>query len=528
MDDALSRLTRAIARIGEELRARRKKKRPQRPSGPRPSGPNANKGCGTGAGGFGAGNSCAKEDGRPNAPTSPVMRPVNAKADMAKAKAMKEKAAKKQAAKIAADKARAEAYRPIKEAKAAAKSKQKRIEKLRKAAAERKAAKGERDAAEMKAAAEAAAAKRAAMLQKIRVKKANEQIKIVEKPPSVFSGAASNVAKSAGETEVEFQIRRHKHDLDKLHSEADKIDSHYADRVSATHKELDLLNAARNDHSRDSVMFNSRNSEWHEKNNKIWDAIAKKREELDSLAGERDGRIHDLVGEFTVAYSGGTARVSTNPSDYKFETKPGVSGQDIAGAKESLKGVWGWLSRVASPKHEATIARQKLIFRSGGGGSHNGRDEEVTIGIQAKSTLRKTGVHEYGHAMENADARTMRALDEDFTKRAEAFMSQEKGARIMGLDGVSYYECVYKAGEKRQDLVGEALYAPSHLGYARRYSDCGYDQATRQEHKNDPRFGRGTEVFSTGIESVYREPSQFRKRARHGFDLSILIIAGRL
>lgn len=526
MDDALSDLIRAVERIEEEHRARRrKKKRPQRPSGPRPSGPNANKGCGTGAGGFGAGNSCAKEDGIPNRPTSPVMRPVNAKADMAKAKAMKEKAAKKQAAKIAADKAKADANRPAKEAKAAAKAKQKKIEKLRQAAAERKAAKGEREAAEKQAAAEAAAAKRAAMLQKIRIKKANEQIKIVEKPPSIFSGSASSVSKSAGETEVEFQIRRHKHDLDKLHSEAEKIEAQYYDRTNEIHKELGVLNDARNAHSHDRVMFNSRNSEWHEQNNKLSDAIAKKREALDEQSRERDKRIHDLVGEFTVSYNGGTARVSTNPADYKFQAKPGVSADDVADAKESLKGVWGWLSRVASPKHSATIARQKIIFRAGGGGSHNGVDEEVTIGIHAKSTTSKTGVHEYGHAIENADARTMRALDEDFTKRHDAFVSQEKGARIMGIDGCTYYECVYKAGEKRQDLD---LYAPSHLGYARRYSDCGYDEATRKEHPNDPRYGRGTEVFSTGIESVYREPSYFRRRARHGFDLSVLIIAGRL
>jgi hypothetical protein len=86
---------------------------------------------------------------------------------------------------------------------------------------------------------------------------------------------------------------------------------------------------------------------------------------------------------------------------------------------------------------------------------------------------------------------------------------------------------VYGPGEQRQNL---ALEAPSLLGYARRYSDCQYDAATRQRFSNNStgRFSGGTEVFSTGVESVYREPTDFRKRARHGFDLTVLILAGLL
>lgn len=218
MDDALSDLHRALLRAASEIRASkgRKKKRPKKPGSPAKTGPG--KGCGTGAGGFKAGNNCAKEDGIPQ-PAS-ALKPVNKKADIAYAKAMKEKAAKKQAAKIAADKARAEAYRPIKEAKAAAKSKQKRIEKLRKAAAERKAEKGERDAAEMKAAAEAAAAKRAAMLQKIRVKKANERIQVVGTPKSIKQEIDELKARIASDklkvVETPKSIREELDDLKKL------------------------------------------------------------------------------------------------------------------------------------------------------------------------------------------------------------------------------------------------------------------------------------------------------------------------
>lgn len=532
MDDALSDLIRAVERIEEEHRARRrKKKRPQRPSGPRPSGPNANKGCGTGAGGFGAGNSCAKEDGIPNRPTSPVMRPVNAKADMAKAKAMKEKAAKKQAAKIAADKAKAEANRPAKEAKAAAKAKQKKIEKLRQAAAERKAAKGEREAAEKQAAAQAAASKRAAMLQKIRVKKANEQIKIVPKPQSLFSGTGSNVQRQAGEIETEFVKRKYGEDLKKFHSEAERIESEHLDAVEALGKKRDSITAA----------VASKESEMHAHFMGGGDqkAAAQMRDELHRLReqqseaykairdaeAKRDSRLHDLVGEFTRAHAGDTVSLNTQDVAGKLQAPSSKRTKD---SEKYIAKAWQWFSRVASPAHKQAFESTSVEFRGGGGGSHNMNERKITVGTDdTGDSIVRTAVHEYGHAIESHRHQTMRAVAEDYMTRRGDFMAKNHGSKIMGIDGVSFYECVYGPGELRKNLQ---LSAPSHLGYARRYSDCGYDESIRKSRANDQtgRYAGGTEVYSTGVEHLYFEPSSFRRRARHGFDITLLILAGRL
>jgi len=216
VDDALSDLHRALLRAVGEIRASkgRKKKRPKKPGSPAKTGPG--KGCGTGAGGFKAGNNCAKEDGIPQ-PAS-ALKPVNKKADIAYAKAAKAKALAKQQAKEAAAKAKSEAYQ--KSPAYLSKQKQKRIDSLRRKAAQKKAEKGEREAAEMKAAAEAAAAKRAAMLQKIRIKKANEQIKIAGTPKSIKQEIEELKARIASDklkvVETPKSIREELDDLKKL------------------------------------------------------------------------------------------------------------------------------------------------------------------------------------------------------------------------------------------------------------------------------------------------------------------------
>jgi hypothetical protein len=528
--DVLAELRAALERFAEFRRRSGgpRKQKKVKVANRRPAKMGASAGCGTGAGGFKAGNNCAVEDGIPRKPLSQggALKGANAKGDLARAKAMREKAAAKKAKKEAADKAKSAATRPQREAarleRKKSAEKQKRIDELRRAAAERKAQKGERDAAEKQAASEAAAAKKTAMLQKIRIKKANEQLKVVEKPPSIFSGQAAQATKNAGETEVEFQIRRHKQDLDKLHSESARIEADYDARIAKTQSDIDKLGDSLRSHERDQVMFNSNRDAWNSKHEEIKDSIKQQQATLKAHEAERDNKLHALVGEFTRSYAGGTASVSADVKDYKISAQPKVSQEDYEDAKSALKDAWRWLSRVAAPKHSKTIARQTIAIRTGGG-SHSGSNEEVTIGAQDRGTTRKTAVHEYGHAIENADARTLRALDEDFTKRANDFLANEKGSRIMGMDAVPFYECLYKAREQRQHLD---IYAPSHLGYARRYSDCGYSQKKRQEHPNNPRVNRGTEVFSTGIESIYREPAAFRRRARHGFDLSVLILAG--
>ena len=557
MDDALSRLTRAIARIGEELRARRKKKRPQRPSGPRPSGPNANKGCGTGAGGFGAGNSCAKEDGRPNAPTSPVMRPVNAKADMAKAKAMKEKAAKKQAAKIAADKARAEAYRPIKEAKAAAKSKQKRIEKLRKAAAERKAEKGERDAAEMKAAAEAAAAKRAAMLQKIRVKRANEQIKIVERPADKYRGEVdSSVTKSDGETQFSFAKRRVEKDLETLHKEMDAAEKRAENRrqeVFARIKQLeDEYRKTAKDVSSAQDRFLKSKTKDNEKQLEIAaSAVEEAKKRLSSAYRERDFidsdltvEHHDLVSEFVKSHGKGLSQFKAEDQFLDPAHLKKTSSIFAKSFQENAKAAWAFLSKVAAPIHQAKGRAVKLQLDTKGGDAEYIEKTEVArhgvYGDGAHNTSTGTIVHEIAHGLHYGpkpetspmpvptslklpSAKQARDWIESPGYKARLAIKEDYDARIAELSSRSQQgieQIVYHKDRENYKLwkpKGEKRQRESYLGYAHQYADAENGNATG-----------ATEVISMGVETLYRNPRMFRKDYRSHFDLTILFLAGRL
>lgn len=458
------------------------------------------------------------------------MRPVNAKADMAKAKAMKEKAAKKQAAKIAADKAKSAAYK--KSPAYLKKQKQKQIDSLRRKASEKKREKGEREAAEKQAAAEAAAAKRAALLQKIRVKKANEQIKIVEKPPGIFSGAGSNIQKKPGELETEFVKRKYADDIKKFHSEADRIESETMDTLDVLNKRRDSVDAsvmAKEEElhaafmgglgdAKESVRLRGQLAELRKKQNEAY-------KDIRDAYVERDRRLHDLVGEFTEAHAAGKVSLDSTNIAGKFESPKSARAQ---GMEKKLEAAWNWFSRVAAPAHKDAFDTTTIEFRAGGGGSHSMENKKITIGTDVSDdSLLRTTVHEYGHAIESRRSATMNAVADDYMQRRSDFMAQERGAKILGIDGCKYYECVYKHHEKRQDLD---LYAPSHLGYASRYSDCGYDEVTRKKYASNQtgRYKGGTEVYSTGVEYLYFQPSAFRKRAKHGFDITLLILSGRL
>lgn len=139
-----------------EYRRKRWRKKPKKPGSPASVGPG--KGCGTGKGGFKAGNNCAKEDGIPN-------KPLHAGGALKKSNPAQDKALYAQAK--------------------AAQDKRLKIAALKKAAAAKKAAKD--SAAQSQAAADKAAAdkKKAAMLQKIRVGKANQKIAVVGTPKSI-------------------------------------------------------------------------------------------------------------------------------------------------------------------------------------------------------------------------------------------------------------------------------------------------------------------------------------------------------
>jgi hypothetical protein len=218
--DELADLIAALARFEERARKPKKRKKVKTTGRPAKMGPSA--GCGTGSGGFKAGNNCAKEDGIPQRPLSQggALKGANAKDDFARAKALKEKAAAKKAKKEAADKAKSIATKPQREAakveRKRAVEKQAKIDELRRAAAERKAQKGERDAAERKAAQEAADKKRSEMLQKIRITKANKKLEVAGYPKSIKQEIDELKLKKASQSLKVVESPSVKNELDEL------------------------------------------------------------------------------------------------------------------------------------------------------------------------------------------------------------------------------------------------------------------------------------------------------------------------
>lgn len=168
LDRLLAAISRAALAFSEQrarmggMRKPKAKKRPGKVGRVNKFKNSAGTGCGTGAGGFKAGNNCQKEDGVPNKTQSPysALKQPNAKAAKQKAAAMKQKAAIKQAKKLAKDK-------------------QTSIQAKQKKAALRKKEKEAKAAEEAKQRAEALAKKKAEMLKVIRKKRANEKLNIL-------------------------------------------------------------------------------------------------------------------------------------------------------------------------------------------------------------------------------------------------------------------------------------------------------------------------------------------------------------
>jgi hypothetical protein len=218
--DELADLIAALARFEERARKPKKRKKVRTTGRPAKTGPSA--GCGTGSGGFKAGNNCAKEDGIPQRPLSQggALKGANAKDDFARAKALKEKAVAKKAKKEADAKAKSIATKPQRDKarvdRKRAAEKQAKIDELRRAAAERKAQKGERDAAERKAAQEAADKKRSEMLQKIRIKKANEKLTVAGTPKSIKQEIDELKLKKASQSLKVVESPSVKNELDEL------------------------------------------------------------------------------------------------------------------------------------------------------------------------------------------------------------------------------------------------------------------------------------------------------------------------
>ncbi|NBW09351.1 MAG: hypothetical protein EBR82_15130 [Caulobacteraceae bacterium] len=572
--DPLAELRAALERLAEFRRRAGgpRKQKKVKVANRRPAKMGASAGCGTGAGGFKAGNNCAIEDGIPRKPLSQggALKSANAKDDLARAKAMREKAAAKKAKKEAADKAKSEATRPQREAarleRKKSAEKQKRIGELRRTAAERKAQKGERDAAEKQSAAEAAAAKKAAMLQKIRIKKANEQLKVIEKPADRFSGQVDeSIKKLPGETQVDFAKRRIDADMKRLHEEMDALETRLAsERMALLQKKIDLDEAAANaQRQKQAYAQKIIGTDRHPRNptkdeTKEYDRLSgeltkamKEREEnlkrLDLLEKKYNDEAHELISDFVKSHNGGS--LSKFDTDAQFANPDHIEKTRSMFAKQfkdNAKEAWSFLSKVSSPIHQQKGSDVKVKLDTDAGGA----DYDDIAQVARHGTLGSNGnyhtsaaviVHEVAHGL-HYGPRAPRLFDQQGRPMPDA---QEKGIEWMNAPGYrarlaikeDYDARVAKLRAENNGELENVVYHPerqnyrlwvpkgqhrrprdeSYLGYANQYADS--------ENGNET---GATEVISVGVEQMFRSARRFRSSHGSHFDLTLLFLAGRL
>jgi hypothetical protein len=512
-------------RMGSPRAPKKNKKSKARPGRPAKVGPSA--GCGTGSGGFKTGNNCAKEDGIPRKPFS--MGGALKQGPKGELQAVKAQIAVKQA------------KAAIKQQKQQAKDKQTSLAAKKSKAAIRKKEKEGKAAEAQKQTDAAAAAKKKAMLQKIRVKKANEKIQVTEKdfglapaPPPMF-GRRDNLPQNPGETVVEWKTRTVKKDLEKFHAETDKLEKQYNNAIAdqndkALQAERDHMAAA--EKYRNALLSNDKNqaSISLRESTDLRGVIEASKKEAKRLEKEMAEQHHAMVAKFTHAHGGGPAQTIDTSAMPPPAKAIGVSNADEKAGIVAVNEARAWLNKIVPKSRYSEIPLNKVhLTRAEGGGSHAGQTKEILVGVKGISTgglpedlVKKTTIHEYGHAIEDGSPDTMRALAEDYWKRVDSYRASNPGGiKYFKHSQCSYYEAPAPIDSRsRPGENGESL-----LGYSRRYSDFGYDAANRGANPS-PRKAGGTEAFSTGIEHLYRNPSEFRKKARSHYDLTLLVLAG--
>ena len=553
--DALADLIATLARFEERARKPKKRKKVKSTGRPAKMGPSA--GCGTGSGGFKAGNNCAKEDGIPQRPLSQggALKGANAKDDFARAKALKEKAAAKKAKNEAAAKAKSIATKPQREAEKLARKKsaekQDKIDELRRAAAERKAQKGERDAAERKAAQQAADKKRAEMLQKIRIKEANKKLDIIEKPADKFSGEVdTTVAKNAGETQFDFAKRRIDADLKKLHSEidalekrADQAEKEINNKIQQLKEDASAVDRERRENAqkisgggrRPTKAEMDDHAKISQKHASVHESLRKAQAEKDKLDSVHRKEVHKVIGEFVQSHGKGLVSVDASK---KFADEAALSktrSQYKEEFKKNAEKVWDFFKSTLAPIHQPKIDAIKVKLDTEGGGADYSDFTQTarhgTLGGNADYHIsRKVIAHEIAHGLhygrsflppepgllpkqDRVSESIRAAIKEDYDARVARLRSDHQ----QGLEQVVYHPdrpsyLMWKPKGEARTGRGE-----SYLGYANQYADSELQGSIS-----------ATEVISVGVEHVYDGPRWLRRHARSHFDLTVLFMAGRL
>ena len=382
------------------------------------------------------------------------------------------------------------------------------------------------------------------MLQKIRITKANKQLEIVEKPAGKFTGQIDETAaKRAGETQADFANRRIEQDMKRLHDDLDALDAKkdaasaaIRDKVAELNKVCDAKAAERDAHSDkilnteggrkptkqemdENARLNNDLKKSLEERKKLWD-------EQDLLESRHSAAIHDTIGEFVKAHSGGLVKVD---ADSTFSFFDNIKSSTSKYAEQFLKNgrsAWSFFNKTLSPIHQSKAQRVSLFFDTKGGSADysdfgdRGVARHGTLGGNGDyHTSKRVIVHEVAHGLHYGDPTNPQsmaaraAVKEDYDARVAKLRSENQ----QGLESVAYhperqsYKMLKPIGEKRKP------YDESYLGYANQYADSENGNPTG-----------ATEVISVGVEHVYAVPREFRKKHRSHFDLTVLFMAGRL
>lgn len=366
----------------------------------------------------------------------------------------------------------------------------------------------------------------------------------------IYSGKGADVTKNAGETTGDFAARKYERDLKEFHKDIDarfkKVEESLASEKAAYEKLRDESDKLQDIHraaiqksmtlkgDRAIQESEAERKQTREKWIEASDAYHSAKLAYDEkLYSAQDAAIHDAMEKFTAAYSKTGRGAEVENHIIKPKKKPFVSNDDSVAFIEDLPDVMKFYSRTASPKFIDAITSQKVsLTTSRGGGSHQGTTIEIGVKESSKSSrvrgsIAKTIAHEYAHAIEDSHPEIMRAAAEDYRKRYAKLVSDQRENFGRGVRTINYPTSRYTGPELEGQTQPIREETPSLMGYTRRYTDFNLYE-NHNDYPAGHRRASGTEVFSTGVEYLYRSPRLMREAHREQFDFTVLALAGLL
>ncbi len=472
-------------------------------AGRRPAkGGKANKGCGTGAGGFAAGNQCALEDGVPQ-----PLKQVNVKKTRIKAKQL---AVKEQAAAKAA-KMKQAVKRVVKKMR----DNGKKI-KIQVASGKLKVTGTGQNVADA-----------------IKLMKADKDLKIVGTPKSIKQqleemkkrreAMRDTSPKRAGETELEYQKRKNKPEWDKFERDTAATDKKFGlmkeelieERADILRSEGDLQLKVDKLERNKSTGGDKELEETYDKIYALRDKRYALEQEYNGLDAKHEEALMADLAKFTKSRSGShvSAKFTNN-----IDKKAGRTSKWKKPFEKNAKETEEWFSKHVSSDFQNELDDVRMFLSKSSSGSnfdrahYSGNLHSVhfgTLGNAKHMTSKPVIAHELGHAMSGRLPKHEAAITRFHDEKVAAYLKENPSAKEVAFSSSSRYYRGYR------DSSGKSVY-----GYYLEYS--GFD------HNAYRKTTRGIEIPSTGMEAMMREPLRFRKENKEHFEMTAFYMAGVL